>query len=155
VGCLPFVFRHCRHKVFNSAWTIDGVPQDKSLFEMIKTTHKTTPDFTVSAYSDNAAVLEGEQANVWAPDYSTGSWKLIPEVVHILTKVEVSFMSHIMIFLVCLVLTQLNRLTTTPLPFRKFQKDSISICLGRDQAPLVIWLIFGHLILLGQRLTHS
>ncbi|EGR47081.1 uncharacterized protein TRIREDRAFT_22799 [Trichoderma reesei QM6a] len=79
---------HCRHKVFNSAWTIDGVPQDKSLFEMIKTTHKTTPDFTVSAYSDNAAVLEGEQANVWAPDYSTGSWKLIPEVVHILTKVE-------------------------------------------------------------------
>lgn len=83
--------RHCRHKVFNSAWTIDGVPQDKSLFEMIKTTHKTTPDFTVSAYSDNAAVLEGEQANVWAPDYSTGSWKLTPEVVHILTKVEVSF----------------------------------------------------------------
>ncbi|PTB75103.1 phosphoribosylformylglycinamidin [Trichoderma longibrachiatum ATCC 18648] len=79
---------HCRHKVFNSAWTIDGVPQDKSLFEMIKTTHKTTPDFTVSAYSDNAAVLEGEPANVWAPDYSTGSWKLTPEVVHILTKVE-------------------------------------------------------------------
>ncbi|KAK5989412.1 Phosphoribosylformylglycinamidine synthase [Cladobotryum mycophilum] len=79
---------HCRHKVFNSAWTIDGIPQDKSLFEMIKTTHKATPDFTISAYSDNAAVIEGEEANVWAPDYSTGSWKLIPEVVHILTKVE-------------------------------------------------------------------
>lgn len=88
-GLLTFVSRHCRHKVFNSAWTIDGVPQDKSLFEMIKTTHKTTPEFTVSAYSDNAAVIEGDHANVWAPDYSTGSWKLIPEVVHILTKVEV------------------------------------------------------------------
>lgn len=122
MGCLPFAFRHCRHKVFNSAWTIDGVPQDKSLFEMIKTTHKTTPDFTVSAYSDNAAVLEGEQANVWAPDYSTGSWKLTPEVVHILTKVEVSFMD-LYNFLVCVFLTQLNRLTTTPLPSRKLSND--------------------------------
>jgi phosphoribosylformylglycinamidine synthase len=61
---------------------------DKSLFEMIKNTHKTTPDFTVSAYSDNAAVLEGERANYWAPDYATGSWQLTKEIVHMLAKVE-------------------------------------------------------------------
>ncbi|KAG5982258.1 hypothetical protein E4U55_002149 [Claviceps digitariae] len=79
---------HCRHKVFNANWTIDGVKKDKSLFEMIRNTHKKTPDFTVSAYSDNAAVLQGETANFWAPDYSTGTWTLTPEVAHILAKVE-------------------------------------------------------------------
>lgn len=80
--------RHCRHKVFNAAWTIDGKPMGKSLFEMIKNTHKTTPDYTVSAYSDNAAVLEGDVTNFWAPDYSTGTWKLTSEVLHPLIKVE-------------------------------------------------------------------
>jgi phosphoribosylformylglycinamidine synthase len=55
---------------------------------MIRNTHKKTPDYTVSAYSDNAAVLEGASANFWAPDYSTGSWKLTKETVHILAKVE-------------------------------------------------------------------
>ncbi|KAK3941922.1 Phosphoribosylformylglycinamidine synthase [Diplogelasinospora grovesii] len=79
---------HCRHKVFNGEWTIDGTSMDRSLFEMIKNTHKKTPDFTVSAYSDNAAVLQGETANFWAPDYSTGTWKLSKEVVHPLIKVE-------------------------------------------------------------------
>ncbi|QPG98473.1 hypothetical protein C2857_007644 [Epichloe festucae Fl1] len=79
---------HCRHKVFNASWTIDGVQKDKSLFEMIRNTHKKTPNFTVSAYSDNAAVLQGESANFWAPDYSTGTWTLTPEVAHILAKVE-------------------------------------------------------------------
>ncbi|KAM4056538.1 cobB/CobQ-like glutamine amidotransferase domain-containing protein [Hirsutella rhossiliensis] len=79
---------HCRHKVFNASWTIDGVPRDKSLFEMIRNTHKKTPDYTVSAYSDNAAVLQGELANFWSPDYSTGTWRLTPEVAHILAKVE-------------------------------------------------------------------
>ncbi|KAF4585866.1 Phosphoribosylformylglycinamidine synthase [Ophiocordyceps camponoti-floridani] len=79
---------HCRHKVFNARWTIDGVPQDSSLFDMIRNTHKITPDFTISAYSDNAAVLQGEAANFWSPDYSTGTWKLTPEVAHILAKVE-------------------------------------------------------------------
>lgn len=60
----------------------------KSLFEMIKNTHKKTPDFTVSAYSDNAAVLQGDLSNFWAPDYSTGTWKLSNEVIHPLIKVE-------------------------------------------------------------------
>ena len=79
---------HCRHKTFNASWIIDGERQSKSLFEMIKNTHKQNPDFTVSAYSDNAAVMQGEMAAFWAPDYSTGLWKLNKEVVHVLAKVE-------------------------------------------------------------------
>lgn len=75
--------------MFNASWTIDGAKKDKSLFDMIRNTHQKTPEFTVSAYSDNAAVLQGERANFWAPDYSTGSWTLTPESVHILAKVEV------------------------------------------------------------------
>lgn len=55
---------------------------------MIKNTHKKTPDYTVSAYSDNAAVLEGDVSNYWAPDYSTGTWRLTSEVLHPLIKVE-------------------------------------------------------------------
>ncbi|KAI1420277.1 CobB/CobQ-like glutamine amidotransferase domain-containing protein [Xylaria sp. FL1777] len=79
---------HCRHKVFNANWTIDDKRQVGSLFEMIKHTHKKTPNFTVSAYSDNAAVLQGEMAAFWAPDYQTGTWKLTKEVLHMLAKVE-------------------------------------------------------------------
>ncbi|KAI8629752.1 CobB/CobQ-like glutamine amidotransferase domain-containing protein [Xylariaceae sp. FL1651] len=79
---------HCRHKVFNANWTIDDKHQTGSLFEMIKNTHKKTPDFTVSAYSDNAAVLQGEMAAFWAPDYQTGTWRLTKEVLHMLAKVE-------------------------------------------------------------------
>lgn len=74
--------------MFNSSWIIDGEKKDKSLFQMIKNTHQKTPEYTVSAYSDNAAVMQGETANYWAPDYSTGTWKLTREVVQILAKVE-------------------------------------------------------------------
>lgn len=79
---------HCRHKQFNANWNIDGIDMGKSLFEMIRNTHNENPRFTVSAYSDNAAVLEGEMASFWAPDYSTGSWKQTKEKVHFLAKVE-------------------------------------------------------------------
>ncbi|KAL8936199.1 MAG: hypothetical protein Q9216_005052 [Gyalolechia sp. 2 TL-2023] len=79
---------HCRHHVFNAAWTIDDQSMGKSLFSMIKNTHNQTPDFTVSAYSDNAAVLSGETANYWAPDYSTGAWKISKETIQPLIKVE-------------------------------------------------------------------
>jgi phosphoribosylformylglycinamidine synthase len=79
---------HCRHKQFNANWTIDGIGMGKSLFEMIRNTHSESPRFTVSAYSDNAAVLEGEMASFWAPEYSTGSWKQTKEKVHFLAKVE-------------------------------------------------------------------
>ncbi len=50
---------HCRHKIFNADFTIDGVPQDKSLFGMIRNTEKLNPQHTVVAYSDNASVMEG------------------------------------------------------------------------------------------------
>jgi len=50
---------HCRHKIFNATWTIDGKDQPQSLFRMIKHTHAQTPQHTLSAYSDNAAVVEG------------------------------------------------------------------------------------------------
>ncbi|RBE75788.1 hypothetical protein, partial [Xanthomonas oryzae] len=53
---------HCRHKIFNASWTIDGKPQERSLFRMIKHTHQQTPQHTLSAYSDNAAVVEGVPA---------------------------------------------------------------------------------------------
>jgi phosphoribosylformylglycinamidine synthase len=79
---------HCRHKQFNANWTIDGLGMGKTLFEMIKNTHSSNPKFTVSAYSDNAAVLEGNHLSYWAPDYSTGSWKATKEMVHYLVKVE-------------------------------------------------------------------
>ena len=50
---------HCRHKIFNAEFTIDGVAQSHSLFGMIRHTHKTHPQYTVVAYSDNASIMEG------------------------------------------------------------------------------------------------
>ena len=50
---------HCRHKIFNASWTLDGFPQRRSLFSMIRLTHGVSPEGTLSAYSDNAAVLAG------------------------------------------------------------------------------------------------
>ncbi|KAK8087358.1 hypothetical protein PG994_002332 [Apiospora phragmitis] len=79
---------HCRHHVFNSAWTIDGAQKPQSLFGMIKNTHQKNPKYTVSAYSDNAAVMGGLDGNHWAPEYTTGSYKLTKETVMPLIKVE-------------------------------------------------------------------
>lgn len=53
---------HCRHKIFNAQWVIDGQPQSETLFGMIRATHKAQPKGTVIAYSDNAAVMEGGAA---------------------------------------------------------------------------------------------
>jgi phosphoribosylformylglycinamidine synthase len=52
---------HCRHKIFNAQFTIDGVAQDHSLFGMIRHTHQTNPQHMLVAYSDNASVMEGAQ----------------------------------------------------------------------------------------------
>ncbi|PVZ98545.1 hypothetical protein BB558_001729 [Smittium angustum] len=54
---------HCRHKIFGADWTLDNIPQENSLFGMIKNTQKLNPDYVLSAYSDNAAVLEGYDAS--------------------------------------------------------------------------------------------
>ncbi|KAL6454596.1 ADE6 Phosphoribosylformylglycinamidine synthase [Candida maltosa Xu316] len=79
---------HCRHKIFNADWTIDGVKKDSSLFKMIRNTHQKNPQFTISAYSDNAAVFEGPEGYVWTPDFDTKQWKSIKEKVQTLVKVE-------------------------------------------------------------------
>ena len=54
---------HCRHKIFNASWEIDGQKMDKTLFGMIRDTHAAQPQGTVVAYSDNAAVMEGGSAS--------------------------------------------------------------------------------------------
>lgn len=58
---------HCRHKIFNADWLIDGEPQSHSLFKMIKNTFATSPDNVLSAYSDNSAVIKGSQAGRFLP----------------------------------------------------------------------------------------
>ena len=70
---------HCRHKIFNASWTIDGQEQERSLFRMIKNTHAHTPEYTLSAYSDNAAVVEGYPAARFRPDDS-GKYRSEPAV---------------------------------------------------------------------------
>ena len=50
---------HCRHKIFNAEWTIDGEKKAETLFGMIRATHKAAPQFTITAYADNAAIFEG------------------------------------------------------------------------------------------------
>ena len=66
---------HCRHKIFNASWTIDGRAQERSLFKMIKHTHQQTPQYTLSAYSDNAAVVEGLPAARYRPDPASGQYR--------------------------------------------------------------------------------
>ena len=78
---------HCRHKIFNADWIIDGVPQPMSLFGMVRETHKANPSGTVVAYSDNAAVMEGGMAERFHPDAS-GAYGYCPGIVHTLMKVE-------------------------------------------------------------------
>ena len=66
---------HCRHKIFNASWTIDGKEQGRSLFAMIRNTHQKTPHHTLSAYSDNAAVIEGHVASRYRPDPASGEYR--------------------------------------------------------------------------------
>ena len=58
---------HCRHKIFNAQWTVDGEVQPKSLFKMIRNTHEKNPQGILSAYKDNAAVMEGFEAQRFYP----------------------------------------------------------------------------------------
>ncbi|KAL9622483.1 MAG: hypothetical protein Q9160_003159 [Pyrenula sp. 1 TL-2023] len=79
---------HCRHKKFNASWTVDGKQKADSLFGMIRNTHKLHPEGTVSAYSDNAAVMTGVQGSHWAPGGQSLVWSQSKETVHFLAKVE-------------------------------------------------------------------
>jgi phosphoribosylformylglycinamidine synthase len=78
---------HCRHKIFNADWVIDGERQTESLFGMIRHTHKVRPQGTLSAYHDNAAVIEGAETGRFYPD-AKGIYCFHPEATHILMKVE-------------------------------------------------------------------
>ena len=66
---------HCRHKIFNASWTVDGQAQERSLFRMIRNTHQKTPQHTLSAYSDNAAVIAGHVASRYRPDPASGEYR--------------------------------------------------------------------------------
>ncbi|MCG8369320.1 MAG: phosphoribosylformylglycinamidine synthase, partial [Proteobacteria bacterium] len=79
---------HCRHKIFNARWIVDGEPQDKRLFGMIKSTTEAAPDGVISAYSDNAAVFEGWTGARLMPCPATREYEFAEEPVHILCKVE-------------------------------------------------------------------
>ncbi|RUO37411.1 phosphoribosylformylglycinamidine synthase [Aliidiomarina shirensis] len=79
---------HCRHKIFNASWTIDGVEQEKSLFKMIKRTYEVTPEYVLSAYKDNAAVMTGSEAGRFFPEAGNGEYHYHGEPIHILMKVE-------------------------------------------------------------------
>ncbi len=78
---------HCRHKIFNADWVIDGEAQDMSLFGMIRNTHKVSPQGTVVAYSDNSSVIEGARIERFYPR-ADGSYAFSDEMTHILMKVE-------------------------------------------------------------------
>jgi len=98
---------HCRHKIFNAQFTIDGVAQDKSMFGMIRNTHQLNPQYMLVAYSDNASVMEGVQVERFVAvaanpsvaksavnsgssprGISAASYEKHSEINHILMKVE-------------------------------------------------------------------
>jgi phosphoribosylformylglycinamidine synthase len=79
---------HCRHKIFNADWIIDGEPQEERLFGMIRTTTEASPEGVISAYSDNAAVIEGWTTSRLMPAPASREYTYCDEPVHILMKVE-------------------------------------------------------------------
>ena len=79
---------HCRHKIFNASWDIDGQAQEKSLFGMIKNTYEMNREGVLSAYKDNASVIEGFTAGRFFPNPETRQYGATEEPVHILMKVE-------------------------------------------------------------------
>ena len=79
---------HCRHKIFNADWTIDGVAQPKSLFGMIKNTHQLQPKGTIVAYSDNSSIMEGAEVMRFFPQGQSQQYAPMTELTHTLMKVE-------------------------------------------------------------------
>ena len=79
---------HCRHKIFNASWDIDGQNQEKSLFGMIKNTYQMHSENVLSAYKDNASVIVGHSAGRFFPNPQTRQYGAVQEPVHILMKVE-------------------------------------------------------------------
>ncbi len=78
---------HCRHKIFNADWVIDGEKQEKSLFGMIRNTHEKSPQGTVVAYSDNSSIIEGYKVKRFYPGVGH-EYGYVEDDAHILMKVE-------------------------------------------------------------------
>ena len=79
---------HCRHKIFNADFIIDGKQQQNSLFSMINQTHQATPEGTIVAYKDNASVIEGATIERLYPDTQNQAYQYHTEPTHIVMKVE-------------------------------------------------------------------
>jgi len=79
---------HCRHKIFNAEWWLDGEKQERSLFQMIRNTHEKSPDGVLSAYRDNAAVIRGSEATRFVVDAEAKRWTPLRELAHVAIKVE-------------------------------------------------------------------
>ncbi|MCX7962077.1 MAG: phosphoribosylformylglycinamidine synthase, partial [Burkholderiales bacterium] len=78
---------HCRHKIFNAEWIVDGEPMPLSLFDMIRRTHAANPQGTVLAYADNAAILEGRPVRLFYPG-ADGVYRVREALVHPVLKCE-------------------------------------------------------------------
>ncbi|WP_332878610.1 phosphoribosylformylglycinamidine synthase [Massilia sp. S19_KUP03_FR1] len=79
---------HCRHKIFNADWIIDGVAQERSLFKMIKNTHELHPQGTIVAYSDNSSIMAGAEVTRFFPRGDTHEYGVDRTLTHTLMKVE-------------------------------------------------------------------
>ena len=79
---------HCRHKIFNASWSIDDEEQELSLFKMIKNTHAMNCEGVLSAYKDNASVIEGFRSERFYPEADGAEYGFNKEDIHILMKVE-------------------------------------------------------------------
>lgn len=79
---------HCRHKIFNASWSIDGEDQSLSLFKMIKNTNELNGDGVLSAYIDNASVIKGHKAGRFFPQPEDQQYAYHQEDIHLLMKVE-------------------------------------------------------------------
>jgi phosphoribosylformylglycinamidine synthase len=79
---------HCRHKIFNADWVLDGVAQPRSLFAMIRNTHAHSPQGVLSAYKDNAAVIAGPVGARFFPDPGSAEYRYVEEPLDVLIKVE-------------------------------------------------------------------
>ncbi len=79
---------HCRHKIFNASWTLNGEDQPRSLFSMIKNTNELGGENVLSAYADNASVVVGSEAGRFFPNPDSKEYAYTQEPIHLLMKVE-------------------------------------------------------------------
>ncbi|MCC2645540.1 MAG: phosphoribosylformylglycinamidine synthase, partial [Burkholderiales bacterium] len=79
---------HCRHKIFNALFIIDGKEQDKTLFDMIKDTYKNAPENVIAAYNDNSSIIKGARFERFYANTTTHGYHFSSELTHVLMKVE-------------------------------------------------------------------